>query len=102
MGKGEKTAATAEQVPVDLEPYRRLIEIQKQLVRMAEQHEQSRRECDVLRQQVAREMEALRHVKSGMRHRLRQSASRVFKRFSSLSRIEASYRTLKSKLPFLC
>jgi len=37
----------------DLEPYRRLVELQKQMIEMAQQQEQSKRKCDALREQMA-------------------------------------------------
>ena len=58
-----------------LESYRRLIELQKQMIELSQYHEQSRRECDALRDVVAREV-AARHSAVG---RLRNSAGKLFR-----------------------
>ena len=42
----------------DLEPYRRLVELQRQMTKLAQRHEVSRRELEVLRERVAREVVA--------------------------------------------
>ncbi len=82
MQRGRKKPTIAKQVADDdLEPYRQLIKIQKQLVEMAEQHEQTKRECDALRERVASELLAL-HENPGVHRRLRQSAARLFQRLS--------------------
>jgi hypothetical protein len=67
--EGTKLEATG------LESYRRLIELQKQMIELSQHHEQSRRECDALRAVVAREV-AARHSAVG---RLRNSAGKLFK-----------------------
>ena len=43
---------------IDLEPYRRLIELQKQMIELAQQHERTKRECTALREQLLEEMTA--------------------------------------------
>ena len=58
-----------------LESYRRLIELQKQMIELSQQHERSRRECEVLRDVVAREVAARRSPVG----RLRNSAGKLFK-----------------------
>ncbi len=58
-----------------LESYRRLIELQKQMIELSQQHERSRRECEVLRDVVAREVAARRSAVG----RLRNSAGKLFK-----------------------
>jgi hypothetical protein len=74
------------QVAKDLEPYRRLVELQKQMIELAQQHQQSRRECEVLRAQVAREIAARLRQKRGLNHRLRAAVVRLnwFNRKESL------------------
>ena len=39
-----------------LESYRRLIELQKQMIALSQHHERARRECEALRATVAREV----------------------------------------------
>lgn len=41
-----------------IESYRRLIELQKQMIVLSQQHERARRECEALRDTVAREVAA--------------------------------------------
>jgi len=64
----------------DLEPYRRLVELQKQMIELAEQHEQTRRRRDALHEQMVREAASRRQDRRGLRHRLQQSAANLFKR----------------------
>jgi hypothetical protein len=68
---GEKTVAD------DLEPYRRLVELQKQMIELAQQHEQSKRRRDALHEQMVREVVNRRRHRRGWRHRLHQSAANL-------------------------
>jgi hypothetical protein len=92
LANGKPAPHSADRVD-DLEPYRRLIQIQKQLAEMAKQNEQTKRECDALREQVAREIELLRSG-AGLRHRLRRSAVKLLPR---LLAAETTSRTLNLK-----
>ncbi len=56
--------------------YRRLIELQKQMIELSQQHERSRRECDALRDVVAREVAERRSAVG----RLKGSAAKWFTR----------------------
>jgi predicted patatin/cPLA2 family phospholipase len=40
----------------NLEPYRQLIDLQKQMIELAQQHERTKRECTTLREQMLEEM----------------------------------------------
>jgi hypothetical protein len=64
----------------DLEPYRRLVELQKQMIEAAQQHEQTKRRRDLLRELMVREIGARRPVRRSLRHRLQQSAVKILKR----------------------
>ena len=55
----------------DSEPYRRLIELQKQMIGLVQQHEKTKRECAALRAQLLEEM-------AGPRRGLRQDLGRLF------------------------
>ena len=57
-----------------LESYRRLIKLQKEMIELSQQHERSRRECDALREVVAREVSARRKPAA----RLLAGAARFF------------------------
>ncbi len=64
----------------DLEPYYRLIELQKQMIELVQRNEQSQRECEALRSQLAREADELFRAHSSVTYRLRQSASGLLRR----------------------
>ena len=64
----------------DLEPYRRLVELQKQMIEAAQQHEQTKRRRDLLRELMVREIGVRRPVRRSLRHRLQQSAVKILKR----------------------
>jgi hypothetical protein len=85
---GAKTPRPAKPGADDLEPYRRLIEIQKQLVKMAKQNEQTRRECDALREQAARDLFESLRWKGTFRARLRRKAFRLLKRLPRMTPAE--------------
>lgn len=55
----------------DLEPYRRLVELQRQMTRLAQRHKASRREVEVLRERVAREVIADRRGKRTWQEKVR-------------------------------
>jgi seryl-tRNA synthetase len=64
----------------DLEPYRRLVELQKQMIELSQQHEQTKRERDALRKQVARERAQQLRSRRSFRHHLHRSAEKILKR----------------------
>ena len=64
----------------DLEPYYRLVELQKQMIELVQQNEQSQRECVALRAQLAREADELYRAHSGVGQRLRRSASALLRK----------------------
>lgn len=80
MGRNQKSPRPARQITDDLEPYRQLIKIQKQLVKMARKHEKTRRECEVLREEMARELLELSAKESKSPTRLRARAMKFIQR----------------------
>jgi hypothetical protein len=56
MLQGEGDIQAAKPVGDDSEPYRRLIELQKQMIGLVQQHEKTKRECAALRAQLLEEM----------------------------------------------
>jgi hypothetical protein len=76
MARSDDKLERAKPVATDLESYRRLIELQKQMIELSQHHERSRRECDALRDVVAREV-AERRSTGG---KLRNSAVKLFNR----------------------
>jgi uncharacterized coiled-coil DUF342 family protein len=71
---GVKTAAK------DLDPYRRLVELQKQMIELAQQYERTKRQRDALHEQMVHEAAGRRHDRRGLRHRLQWSAAQLLKR----------------------
>ena len=63
-----------------LESYRRLIELQKQMIELSQHHERSRRECDALRDVVAQEVAEHVRGRNSTVARLRATAGKLFKR----------------------
>jgi len=100
MPKGEKIQIR-KPAGDDLEPYRRLLEIQKQLVRMSQEHEQTKRECQALRQRAAREWFEAERRKGTLRHRVRRSAFKLLKRLPRLTAAEL-FRMANNKQTSSC
>src|ERR1043166_10035142 len=84
MPKGKKKIQPAKPTGDELEAYRRLLEIQKQVAKMAKLHERTRRECDALREQVASDAIASLRRRGGLRYRLRLSTYKLLKRLPRL------------------
>jgi uncharacterized membrane protein YgaE (UPF0421/DUF939 family) len=80
MFRGRNENPGMKKVADDLAPYRQLVELQKQMIELAQQHEQSKRRRDALRDQMVREVTDRRPVHRGLRHRLQQSAVKLLKR----------------------
>ncbi len=86
----------------DLAPYRRLVELQKQMIELAQQHEQSKRRRDALRDQMVREVTDRRPVRRGLRHRLQQSAAKLLKRVPGFAAGKPNFGALNPKQPSSC
>ena len=86
----------------DLEPYRRLVELQKQMIELAQKHEQSKRRCDALRDQMVREVTNRRSVRRGLRHRVQQSAAKLLKRVPGFTAGKTNFGALNPKQPSSC
>jgi hypothetical protein len=68
---------TRKWVSDDLEPYRRLVELQKQMIELAQHHKQSRRACEALRAQIERETSVRFRGNSTLKQRLRAAIFRL-------------------------
>jgi predicted secreted protein len=86
----------------DLEPYRRLVELQKQMIELAQQYEQSKRRRDALRDQMVREVTDRRPVRRGLRHRLQQSGAKLLKRVLGFAAGKTNFGALNPKQPSSC
>jgi len=80
MSQNEEKNRTAKSVDDDLEPYRRLIELQKQMIELVQQHEKTKRECAALREQLLDEMTALLRPRQNLRRWTSRSLSSLFNR----------------------
>lgn len=83
----------------DLEPYRRLVDLQKQMIELARQHEHAKRRRDDLHAQMTREAADRRRDRRGLRHRLQRSAARLLKRVSGFAAEKAGPGTSNHKQP---
>jgi len=93
---------TAEAEAGALEPYRRLIELQKQIIELVEQNAETKRQCIMLREQLAREADALLWSRRAACFRLRAVAvsvlQRLFGRAGTDSRTERPAMVCAMKL----
>jgi hypothetical protein len=80
MARNGNNTAEEKIVADELEPYRRLVELQKQMIELARQHEQTKRRRDALHEQVVHEVIHRRHHRRGWRHHLQQSAVKWLQR----------------------
>jgi len=80
MARGENGTETEMSANADLEPYYRLVEMQKQMIDLIRRNAYTERECAALRDQLAREAEALARSRRSLPDRLRKSASQLFQR----------------------
>jgi hypothetical protein len=86
----------------DLAPYRRLVELQKQMIELAEQHEQTKRRHDALREQMVREVTGQRPVRRSLRQRLQLSGSKLLKRVPGFAAGKPDLGALNPKQPSSC
>ena len=79
MARSGQQSDSAKPATTDLESYRRLIELQKELVGLSEQYKLSKRQRDELFDVVAREV-AERLQRKSLRQRLQYAAARWLER----------------------
>jgi hypothetical protein len=85
MTRGRNENPGVKRVAKDLEPFRRLVELQKQMIELAQQNEHGKRQRDVLHEQMMSEVADRRDDRPGLRHRLQRSAARLLKRVSGFT-----------------
>jgi hypothetical protein len=91
------------QPPEDgLEAYRRLIELQKQMIQMSQQHEQAKRACDALRAQVAREIAKRLRARRTWRGRIQAAARKLVRRLPGGVPAATPLGPLNQKQPSSC
>ena len=86
MARGANGVETGKSGNGNLEPYYRLVELQKQMIDLIQKNAHAKRECSVLREQLAREVEALARSRRGLPERLRHFASGLFERLRDFDR----------------
>jgi predicted flavoprotein YhiN len=91
-----------ETVGDDLEPYRRLVELQKQMIDLAQQHELTKRRRDALREQMVREVVDRQAIRRGLRQRLRQSAAKLLQCVPRLMPAKPDLSAINNKSSSLC
>ena len=98
MAQQIKAIQTDEPVVSDLDVYRQLVELQKQMIQLSQQNEQARQTCAALRAQVAAEATA----RPGARPALRSKASRAFKMLPGMGVVKSNLASLISKETLPC
>ena len=102
MFRGRNENPGMKKVGDDLEPYRRLVELQKQMIELAQQHEQTKRRRDALREQMVREVTDRRPGRRGLRHRLQQSAAKLLKLVPGFAARKPNFGAFNHKQPSSC
>ena len=80
MARGDNNLEEEKPGATGLESYRRLIELQKQMIELSQHHERSRRECDALRDVVAREVAEQSRGRRSVSKRISIAAMNLLKR----------------------
>jgi uncharacterized coiled-coil DUF342 family protein len=99
MSQNGKEKSGVKIVARDLEPYRRLVELQKQMIELSQQHDHTKRRRDDLREQMTREAAARQPVRRGLRHHLQRSAAGFLKRVSGFTAQKAAPAPANRKRP---
>ena len=102
MTQGEEEMQAAKLAGDELEPYRRLIELQRQMIELVRQHEKTKRECSALREQLSREMAVLLRAQPARHQRNRMNAAflKWVKRTIATLKKRA-WKRLRQSVPFL-
>ena len=85
MARGANEVQAEKSGIEDLEPYYRLVEMQKQMIVLIQQNAHTERKCMALREQLAQEFEAFTRSRHALPFRLRESAGLFFKRLLRLN-----------------
>ncbi len=81
MFVGARHCVASELEVEQLGHYEQLIELQRQIVEIAEQNAAAQRSCELLREQLHREIEAIAGPKRRIHERLREAATGVLGRW---------------------
>jgi hypothetical protein len=83
-----------------LEQYRRLVKLQKQMIKLAEKNARSKRECAMLRERVAHEVAARIEGRGRFHQQFHRNAKQMLKRlpgFAMAQSVRAKSRRLYAK-----
>jgi regulator of replication initiation timing len=98
MVQGFKEIPVNAQFADHLQPYQRLVELQKQMIELAQQNERTRQECAELRKRVA--AEAI--TRTGPHRSLRQKANRALRKLPGMATAKSNRISLIIKEPSTC
>jgi hypothetical protein len=98
MEQGIKDIQADAQLANHLEPYQRLVELQKQMIELAQQNERAKQECAELREQVA--VEAI--TRMGPHRDLRQKATKALRKLPGMTVAKSNLVSLIIKEPSTC
>jgi len=82
----------------NLEPYQRLVELQKQMIQLAQQNDRARQECAELRERLAGEV--IRQT--GTSPNLRQKVNKVFRKSTGKAAAKSQLVSLRVKQASPC
>jgi len=88
MARSDEQLERARPEVTGLESYRRLIELQKQMIELSQQYEQTKRERDALRDVVVKEVAEQMRARKSLRYRVQYSAVNFLRRFRPLPAAE--------------
>jgi len=97
MYRSGEEKQVGKRVTDDLTPYRRLIELQKEMIKLSQKHEHSKREHDVLRKRVAREVDRLVRRRASLSQRLRRSTAKLIMRLPGFAFVPIALKTINPK-----
>jgi hypothetical protein len=82
----------------ELEKYQRLVELQKQIIALAQQNQRAEQACDALREQMASEVVS----QAGAQRNLRQKANRALMQLPGIALAKSNWASLMMKEPSAC
>ena len=84
MARSDDTLERAKPTATGLESYRRLVELQRQMIELSQLHEQTKRERDALREEVVREVANQIRARRSFWHRWQRAVRMQLKRWRNM------------------
>ncbi|HVU08434.1 MAG TPA: hypothetical protein VHG89_07815 [Verrucomicrobiae bacterium] len=97
MAQGAEEIQRPDQVASDLEQYRRLVELQKQMIELAQQNKLAAQKCDALRERVSAEIIVRRQKRAEASQILHKKLISFLKRFPKFTNTESNLNESKMK-----